>query len=210
MAVLATHLVLSTRALGRRGARAQLATVRSTWPNSTNSLLSASTLLNELAIDLYEDPATAWRTVERIEPAFRVLFSSLIPFTVQVWARLTSGSALGAFVAGQATRSETLERIHSARDQVAALPAVGGHFVIAAHACVAAGDRAGAVAAYETAAARWKGTHQSVFEHCARLRRHQIVGDEASVAATVLRLRELGVGDPDLFANVFAGPLGSR
>lgn len=191
-------------------AREDLAAVRTTWPRAVDSLLSASVVLNEISIDLHETPDTAWETVVRLEPEFRRLFSSLLPFTRYAWGRLVANSAMGAHAGGRATRAETIARIEAVREGMDAPIHHGGVFVVDGHLRLLAGDLAGSLEAREAAVAAWLESHQATFAETARLRIHQFRGDDAGARASIAELRRLGVGVPDRFAHVFAGPLPPR
>ena len=193
-----------------RAARARLAMVRATWPRAVDSLFSATTLLNELAIELYEDAGGAWDAVTRIEPEYRQLFSSLLPFTIQVYCRLVANCAVGAYAAGRADRAATLRRIEPLLDLLAPLRHRSIHDLVAGHVRLIEGDVAGSLAARAQAAEGWRTTHQHAFAQAVLLRGCELRGDEAGAQACTAELRRLAVGDPARFADVFAGPLARR
>ena len=62
----------------------------------------------QVAIELYENPAGAWDALCAIEPEYQQMFSSMIPVTIQLHARIAANCAVAAFVDGRASRTTTL------------------------------------------------------------------------------------------------------
>lgn len=188
-------------------ARTRLAQVRATWPRAVDSLFSVGGLANEISIALYDEPATAWSTLSQIEPEYRQLFSSMMPFSRELWCRLAGNAAMAAWRAGHADRSTTTDRIEALIEEAALVePRRSGHCVLASHRCSLEGDRRARVALLEEAAALWADHHQRVFELLARVRIHGLREDDAAREGTVVALMHLGVVEPERLALLFVGP----
>lgn len=74
------------------------------------------------------------------------------------------------------------------------------------HQALARGDRAAAAALMLEAARGWDEERQLLYALSARLRHAQLVRDQPKVEALRDQLRDLGVGDPEGYATVLAGP----
>jgi hypothetical protein len=188
-------------------ARRSLAAARNVWPRVADSLFAVASLTNEVAIDLYEAPATAWGTVERIAPEFFRLFSSLLPYPRIMFGRLAANAALAAFHAGAATRAETLARIER---HVGALDGLtigrASQAILHSHVRLLAGDRRASLEQLQEAAEIWARSRQRVHELTTRLRIHQLIDDRDQVAELRHQLRGLTIADPDRLATLFPGP----
>jgi eukaryotic-like serine/threonine-protein kinase len=188
-------------------ARSLIETVQMTWPNAKDSLMSASLLLHQIALDLYEDPATAWDAMCAIEPELHQMFSSMIPITIQHHARLSTNCAVAAFAARRATRQQTLARIDAVLERLVHLPRRGVTLLCEGHRLLIAGDLVGSLDARTQAADFWRSSHQYPFEHAVRLRICELRGDRDGARRTAQELRRLGIGDPARYATVIAGPI---
>lgn len=191
-------------------ARDSLRELRDAWPRAVDSVFAAISLLMEISIELYENPATAWEAVERIQPEFQSLFSSLIPFPRLFYARLAANSALAAYQANAATRDETRARLEHIADGIASLDPESVHHIIRAHLYVLEGKHASGVVALEQAAAQWAQRHQRVQALTTTLRARELAGDAEGAERAIADLHALGVVDPGRYATLLAGPRPSR
>jgi hypothetical protein len=188
-------------------ARHSLAEARGSWPRVADSLFAVTSLANEVALDLYESPATAWSTVERIEPEFRRLFSSLMPYPRTLFGRLASNCALAACYAGTASRGETIARIERyAEDTDGLVLGRASQAIIQSHLRTLAGDRRGALDLLVASAIHWARGRQRLQERATRLRIYQLCGDLDKLGTITQQLRALTVADPDRFALLCPGP----
>jgi hypothetical protein len=188
-------------------ARALIDAITATWPNARDSLLSASLLLHRVAIQLYEEPAGAWDLLAELEPEYQQMFSSMIPVTTQLHARVAVNAAASAFVAGRADRKTSLARVTAAYERLAPMPSLAVTQLIAGHRCLLERDRAGAVAYWERGADIWRADHQPMLEQTARLRICELRGNRDGARRAAAELTRLGVGDPARYATVIAGPI---
>jgi hypothetical protein len=188
-------------------ARELIDAVTRTWPNARDSLMSASLVLHRVAIQLYEEPASAWDLLCEVTPEYRQMYSSMIPVTVQLHARMAAHAATAAFVAGRADRKTTLARVGAALDSVAAEPTLAIMQLIRGHQRLLDRDRSGALECWMKAADIWSAAHQPMLEQTVRLRIGELCGDARAAAEAVSKLSRLGVGDPARFSVVVAGPL---
>jgi hypothetical protein len=188
-------------------ARRWLEETRASWPKVADSMFSTIMMANEIAIALYEDPGAAWQTARRLEPAFRALFSSVIPLPKITFGRLYSLSAVAALVAGRADRDEVVAVLRSQIDELAdATIRTSGRSVLESLLAAIEGDRERAIQAMETAAELWAADHQQLQELNARLRLAELRGDDAGREAAIAAMRELGVGEPDRYTTLYGGP----
>jgi hypothetical protein len=204
--------ILIALATGHPGqARALVEVIATTWPNTKeDSLLWASLLVNQVAIELYENPAGAWDVLCAIEPAYHQMFSSMIPVTIEFHARIAAHCAVAAFVAGRADRETTIGRIDALLEKLADHPHRAVHLVIAAHRHLLVGDLAASIAARTEAAEIWRLRHQHPHEAAVRMRICELRGDHEGARRASEELIQLGIGDPQRYANVIAGPLPRR
>jgi hypothetical protein len=188
-------------------ARGLIDAVTQTWPNARDSLMSASLLLHRVAIRLFEEPGAAWDLLEEVRPEYGQMYSSMIPVTIQLHARIATNAATSAFVAGRAERDTTLARVGAALDTVAAHPDLAITWLIRGHHRLLEGDPAGALDCWKQTAAIWKAAHQPMLEHAVRLRIGELGGDAGMARKAAVELSRLGVGDPARFSVVIAGAL---
>jgi len=203
--------ILNELAAGNaQAARSLVNTVRATWPNAKDSLMSASLLLHQVAIELYDDQAGAWDALCAMEPDLHQMFSSMIPVTIQLHARLAANCAVAAFAAGRATHAETLARIDTIIDRFAEQPLRAITLIVEGHRRLLVGDAAGSLAARTQAAEIWRAAHQYPLEQAVRLRIYELCGDSDGAQRAAAELRRLGIGDPARYATVIAGPIPTR
>lgn len=187
-------------------AREELRSIRSDWPRVMDSMFAVTALLCEVAIDLYAEPASAWQTVERVQPQFHALFSSMIPYPRLFYARLAANSALAAYRGGIAGVDVTRARIAALAEGIASLDHESIHCVLRSHLHDLAGDRVAAIVALDKAAALWSARHQKVQALTAVMRAGELRGDTQELTRAAAELRVLGVADPDCYATLLAGP----
>jgi hypothetical protein len=188
-------------------ARALVETVMRTWPDAKDSLLSASLLIHSVAIELYEHPERALDALVAVEPEYHQMFSSMIPVTMQLHARVAANCAMAAFFAGRTPQPITLARIDGLLARLANQPLRAIQRVIEGHRHLLVGDRVASLKARDDAADIWRADHQPCLEHSVRLRSCELRGDDIGARAAWHELVRLGLGDPARYATVYAGPL---
>ncbi len=195
-------------AIGDPGAaRDILRRAREVWPRAYDSLFAAMCLMYELMVEQYEDPAGAFRALERIEPEFRQLFTSLIPFPRALFGRLAATALVCGWHAGHLSDSQVRDRIDRIADELASTASrTAYHFVVQSFQCALAGDMRGRIAMLERAADDWDRTHQHVLALTARFRAAQLRGAADDERSLIVQMTNALVADPERFASVLVGP----
>lgn len=188
-----------------QAARAVLTQARATWPRAVDSLFTAMCFIYELSADVYEDPAGSLAAVARVEPEFRQLFTSLIPFPRAVFCRLAATSALCAWQAGRLPTADATARIDALTDELAATTSRTAFVaLLRSYQRALAGDRSGRIALLERCADDWEQSRQHTLALTARYRIATLRGDR--VEALAAELVAASVVDPERFSTLHVGP----
>ncbi len=191
-----------------RAARQHVDAARRTWPRMADSLFAASSLINHILIDLYENPAAAWARVEKVTPEFRQMYSSIISTPRALYDRIAASAAVAAYNIDLADRATTLARIQPLADDADLLDhAEPTQHILRAFLCGVAGDRDGYVRAVTACAAAWGRTRQRVHQLTVLYRLAEARRDDDARREAADELRSLSVVDPERYVTLYAGPL---
>jgi hypothetical protein len=202
-----TRCFIALSADDPKTARASVTGARNVWPRAVDSMFAAMCLLYELSVDQYEDPAGSLAQVTRVEPEFRQLFTSLVPFPRALFCRIAAISTMSAWVDGQVGRDFATKRIGELVEELAATPSrPAGHLVLQSFQRALAGDKAGQITVLEAAAADWTQSRQRAHALTALFRVAQLRGDTERARTIEDELRAQSIGAPDRFAVLMVGP----
>lgn len=95
---------------------------REAWSTVEGEIFTSVALMADIAIAIYEDPATAWEVSEALDGTFSRLFASMLSAPRIAWLRHRATAALCAFAAGVATSSVTIERVSACIDAMDSIP----------------------------------------------------------------------------------------
>lgn len=187
------------------GARSGVAFARQTWSSVEGEVFSAAALISDIAIAIYEDPASAWAVSQELDGTFARLFASMLSAPRIAWLRHRATAALCAFVTGRASRADTISRVQSCVDEMEAIPnARDTADVLRGQLAVLGGDRVEAARLFRAAAEGFARESQATYELLA-LRLAARVRDETE-DPYVFELRALGIVSPDRYGVLFVGP----
>jgi len=202
-----TRCFVSLAAGDPQTARSVLAQARTTWPRAADSLFTAMCFIYELSADLYENPSRSLVALGRIEPEFRQLFTSLIPFPRAVFCRLAATCVFCAWQVGAVPTTDARSRIDALAEELAQTASrTAFHFVVQSYQRALADDRLGRIAMLEEAADDWERTRQRALALTARYRVAQLRGDANAERAVAADMIAHSIADPDRFSTLLVGP----
>jgi hypothetical protein len=189
------------------GAVAQAAEARAIWSHLDDNIFVSSYIHAEMFSCVYATPATAYRRGRELEVALRRMFVSAAPvgsndFYMAYGAAVTAAGAAGSITSAETVASieHIIEQLSLHRYNAPAIPC------LRAHLAVQGGDRGAASALMSASVTGWDQQQQILHAACTRLRHAQLCRAQDRAASVHAELRAMGVGDPDRYATVLAGP----
>jgi hypothetical protein len=168
-------------------------------------VFTAAAVMAEIAIAIYEDPATAWEVCDGLDSTFSRLFASMLSAPRVAWLRNRATAALCAFVAGRSSREETIRRVSHCVDAMASVLNVRETAdVLRGQLALLEGDRPRATRLFRSAAAGFGREGQRTYELLALRLAARATGEAEE--PFIHELRALGIVSPDRYGTVFVGP----